>query len=280
MARGEVLGDPKFEALRRETALVAEHLGIGATAIGRAGHERTAMYAQAFFALSVGFERGAKIALTIESALSNDGRFLTGRELRAYGHDLTKLLADVATVAQARGCSDPVLPDGEIHRGIVATLTNFASNVSRYYNLEVLTESAQGAEDPIVEWHNEVTRLVVATHYTEQRRQADYARAAEIVIPADMYVSVAATTETREPIRALPRLASIVAEERAARPWERMYVLQLARFLTAVIGELGTLAQAEGLPVPYLDEYFYDFQLDDAVFRRRKTWLVEGGRGY
>jgi hypothetical protein len=54
-----------------------------------------------------------------------------------------------------------------------------------------------------------------------------------------------------------------------------MYVLQIARFLTHVIGEFGKLAQSRGLPVPYLYEYFYVFQLDDREFRNRKIWATE-----
>ncbi|MEA2308792.1 MAG: hypothetical protein QOI65_1078, partial [Thermoleophilaceae bacterium] len=41
------MSDPKWEALRRECATVAQHLGLGATSIGKARYEQTATYTQA-----------------------------------------------------------------------------------------------------------------------------------------------------------------------------------------------------------------------------------------
>ena len=55
--------DPTWLALAREAGLAAEHIGIGATALGRANYAQEAYYAQAFFALSVGFERAAKLEI-------------------------------------------------------------------------------------------------------------------------------------------------------------------------------------------------------------------------
>lgn len=260
-----------WEALRRECASVAQHLGIGATAIGRANYEQTAAYAQSFFALSIGFERAAKLALTLDSAVSNGGRFLDSRTLRSYGHRLDQLLRAVDGVARAGGIS-AVRPDTDIHQAIIATLTQFASNIGRYFNLEVLSESSESSDDPIAAWYTNVTRPVLKAHDTESRRARDEARVDAIAVPAASLISVIATAETGEPIRDLPDLMRRNAEATTARPWERMYILQIARFLTYVIGELGKRAQAVGLPVPYLDEFFYDFQLDDQDFRRLKNW--------
>ena len=90
-----------------------------------------------------------------------------------------------------------------------------------------------------------------------------------------MFVSIIASAETGEQIRTLPDLMQRKEEARVAHPWERMYVLQLARFVTRVIGELGGRAQSRGLPVPYLEEFFHGFQLEDREFRRRTIWTLE-----
>jgi hypothetical protein len=119
-------------ALSREASSVAQHLGIGATAIGRADFDRTASYAQAFFALSVGLERGAKLALTLDAAAST-GEFLTSGALRSFGHDLEQLILEVGRVALGRGI-DVAFPNSEIHRAIRQVLTCFASNVNRLWN--------------------------------------------------------------------------------------------------------------------------------------------------
>jgi hypothetical protein len=261
-------------ALRRECALVAEHLGLGATAIGDAGYERAASYAQAFFALSVGFERGAKLALTLDSVLSSR-EFLDAEALKRYGHRLDRLLQAVERLAASHGITDAALPDTPIHRAIVATLTDFAANVSRYYNLEILTPGSTAADDPIAAWYREVTQPVLVAHYSEARRRLDEEKADAFAVPASTYVFVDVTLETGEAIQNPRDLLLRAAEVRVSRPWERMYVLQLARFVTRVIGNLGGLAQQSGLPVPYLEEFFYMFQRDDRDFRTRKIWSIQ-----
>jgi len=48
-------------------------MGISATAIGKANYARLAYYAQAFFALTIGFERAGKLALVVDYAIQNGG---------------------------------------------------------------------------------------------------------------------------------------------------------------------------------------------------------------
>jgi hypothetical protein len=267
-------GERIWEALRREAGLTAEHLGVGATAVGRARYERTATYAQALFALSIGFERAAKLALTLDAAITT-GAFLDANAMRAFGHRLDRLMNAVEGVAGRYGL-DVARPAEEIHGAILAVLTGFASNVTRYYNLELLSAAGTAvAEDPIAAWHRTISIPVLEMHYTERQRSRDAGRAASIAVPADTLVSVLATSEDGAPIRDVGDVVLRGFAADAGKPWERMYVLQLARYVTAVIGEVTDAAQRERLPVPYLREYFYAFQLDDLDFRKRKIWTIE-----
>jgi hypothetical protein len=266
-----------FTALLRESGLIAEHLGIGATALGKASFgDAAAYYSQAFFALSVGIERGAKLALSINAALNKDGDFLSGEDLRTYGHNLDRLLQAVEEIAKERELSSQPRPDTEIHRGILATLTAFAMNVTRYYNLEVLAagDARDPSSDPLAMWHTLVTQPVLRAHYTEANRNRDQARALATGASAGPHASVRSIAETGAPISSLADLTMRSAEAQVARPWERMYVLQLCRFLGTVIEELGKHAQAEGLPVPFLREFFWIFRLSDRDFRVRKVWSI------
>jgi len=70
-------------ALAREAGLAAEHLAIGATALGKADFARHAHYAQAFFALSTGLERSTKLILVVDHAVENSGAFPPNRDVRA-----------------------------------------------------------------------------------------------------------------------------------------------------------------------------------------------------
>ena len=50
---------PVFQALAREAGLAAEHLAAGVTSLGKANYAHKGIYFQAFFDLSIGFERAA-----------------------------------------------------------------------------------------------------------------------------------------------------------------------------------------------------------------------------
>jgi hypothetical protein len=75
--------DVIYEALRRESDLVREQLGFGATAIGRARFESPGLYAPALFALSIGLKQGAELALTLDAAASE---LWSSAVLRVRGH--------------------------------------------------------------------------------------------------------------------------------------------------------------------------------------------------
>lgn len=260
-----------WEALRRESDLVREHLGFGATTIGRARFESPGLYAQAFFALSIGFERAAKLALTLNAAASESGRFLRSSDLRDYGHRLIDLFDAVEQAAIARQL-DGGRPRTDAHDAILRVLSDFASNVNRYYNLEILDQGSSGGRDPIMSWYEDVVRPILRMHDTEQRR-AQTERAVEaIAVPGSMAVSVIATSETGEMISGLPDLLRRSGEANAVEPWQRMYVLQLARYATSVISQLAELLQHTRPDIPFLHEFFDCFQLDDEDFRRLKVW--------
>jgi hypothetical protein len=246
-------------------------------ALGKADYAHPAYYSQAFFALSIGLERAAKLALSLNAAIETNGSFLSGQDLRVYGHDLDRLLQKVEAIAEDRRLKSAPRPATDIHSGIVTTLTAFAMNVTRYYNLEVLAvgHDRDRSEDPIAMWHRLVTRPVLADHYPDNTRRRDEARARFVGREADPHGVVRSLTENGQPIRSFEEAARQSAEASVARPWERMYVLQLCRFVGTVVEQLGAMAQAKRLPVPYLHEWFYIFRLSDRDFRTRKKWTLD-----
>src|SRR5262245_16310650 len=64
---------PIWHAVAREAALAAEHLGSGATILGKANYAHHAHYGQAFFDLTIGIERAAKLAFVVDYALDHGG---------------------------------------------------------------------------------------------------------------------------------------------------------------------------------------------------------------
>ena len=77
---------PEWHALGREAELSAEQIAQGVTALGKANHAQKGIYTQAFFGLSIGLERLAKLILLADHAISN-----SGAEGLVHPHDSTML---------------------------------------------------------------------------------------------------------------------------------------------------------------------------------------------
>ncbi|MGD0273084.1 MAG: hypothetical protein ABSB96_05085 [Gaiellaceae bacterium] len=268
-----------WQALAREAGLAAEHIAIGVTALGRANYAKHAYYQQAFFALSIGFERSSKIALSVDHALDNGGAFQDGQTLRAYGHDLRQLLSLLEEIASKRKLPAPAdqLPHSLIHDGVVDTLSDFAQNITRYYNLDLVAGDPRTStrDDPISTWYRRVTVPVLEAHYQQRYRERHEQNARQIQALLQGHAIVRHHAETREPIDSPYEASLQMVKTEFAKRWERMYVLQVARFVASVLADLGYEAQTQQLPdVPYLGDFFTIFRMDDAYFRSRKTWSI------
>ncbi|HET8956062.1 MAG TPA: hypothetical protein VFN18_10430 [Solirubrobacterales bacterium] len=266
-----------WQALANEAETAADHLAVGATALGRANYAERGYYSQSFFALSVGLERSCKLILMLDHAVS-EGDFPSEKKMRRFGHNLSELLDAADEVAGRLQQSDEArLPRSEVHQGIVTTLSNFATNVTRYYNLDVLTGASgvEGREDPIVEWIRRVTQPVLERHYTSRAERGHLENAAAMEAVAGPYMMVRFFTEDGILIDSPGAMSMRMAETEFARRWERMYVLQLARFVGSLLGDLGYLGTATH-EIPHLSEYFGIFRNSDRYFRERKTWSIRG----
>ncbi len=265
-----------WQALAREAALAAEHLAIGATAVGKANYAEHAYYAQMFFALTTGFERASKLALVINHALETGGEFLPSNTLRGYGHDLSALLDAVNGIA-ARRKMDTRLPTTEIHKGIINVLTKFADNITRYYNLDFVTghEKPEGEEDPVKSWFDLVTNPVLTKHKTQKQRDTVQHNAQLVDELVGTHAMVRYHAESGDELNTVYEASYQTGLTDLAKPHTRMYVMQLARFVGRVLSELGHVAHGAGLDtIPHLSEFFAVFNNDDKYFRNRKTWSI------
>jgi hypothetical protein len=271
--------NPEFQAISREAGIAAAHIGIGVTALGDANYAEDAYYGQAFFALSIGFERSAKLALVVDHALNNGGAFPSHKILKDFGHRLNDLLAKADNIAEMRTLTgDGRLPQGDIHKAIIAVLSKFAANVTRYYNLDFLTNAPSvAAEDAVSEWHREVTSRVLALHYPARVRARDEARASQMQSLMGGFSSVVHTSETGAAIRSVEAAALHGAATEYVKPWTRMYVLQIARFISELMFALTGVAYGQqAASIPHLSEFYAIYMNDDRYFRARKRWSIYG----
>ena len=92
---------PEWHAIGREAALVRHLVGSGATALGRANYaDNIGEYYTAFFGLSVGVERLAKLILVADYAISNGGQMPGQAVVRKFGHKLVELTDAADPVAE------------------------------------------------------------------------------------------------------------------------------------------------------------------------------------
>lgn len=266
----------KWRAIASEAALGAEHMAFGATVLGRANYAHHAYYQQAFFSLSVGFERTCKLALLVDYAVDNDGLFPEERAVRSYGHDLARLLSGVEDIATRRGL-DIRKPDDQLHRDIISILSNFATNVTRYYNIDVLVgrNATNAVDDPVATWHRKVTESILSRRHKGRRRERDEMNAQIIEGLTSSFMLVHHQSETGDPIDSPYAGAIATSEFKFSKPWERMYTLQIARFVGRVMSKLGHIAQTKQVAeIPYLSDFFAIFNNKDSYFRSRRTWSI------
>src|SRR5216683_4806944 len=132
---------PEHLAMNREARLSAALIANGATLLGRASYWQQTLYLQAFYGLSIGFERAAKLAYMADFAIEHGGVFPSNDKLKnELGHNLITLFDHVQKIGQKRGNRGKYSqrPANEIHTAIVCILSDFA-RTSRYYNLDFLT---------------------------------------------------------------------------------------------------------------------------------------------
>lgn len=268
-----------WKALAREAGIAAEHIAIGVTALGKANYAQDAYYAQAFFALSTGFERATKLALVVDHAIDHKGNFPRQKMIRKYGHDLRTLLDQVAMIARRRHPSDALfgIPNTEIHNGIVSTLSDFAMNVTRYYNLDLVTgdNRVDPQNDPVRTWFERVTIPVISRHYRPHIRKRHEQNATLVSQMIEDHSTVHHHSELGDEIDSIYRAAIQTSVTEFSANYERMYVMQIARFIGIILCDMNNHDRSYPLQsLPEFHDFFGIYRNPDSYFRQRKTWSI------
>ena len=274
--------------ISREAEFAAEILGVGVTALNKADYTRTAHYAQMFFCLSIGLERAAKLTLCLEQ-LALNGKLPNNNTIRQHGHELEILLREVERVGET------LLPDVEnytrlpnspITDNIVRILSDFGTNVTRYYNLDTISRSVRrDAYDPVAAWYKDVTMLVLRNHVTERQLAKIEMIVHDMGVRMEEITLVNLLSEDLEPVTDVFTLLERIGLYKLSKPNERMYVLQICRFIATVIVGVTYVAQKQlnlassncgekSTDLPFMREIFGLFLCDDSYFRRTKTWTI------
>lgn len=268
---------PVWIALAREAGIAGSTLASGATLLRKANAAYHGMYNEAFFNLSIGLERLAKLIFIVEHAVQHNGKFPDDETLRRhYGHDLERLLAYTNCLSQEylKGHEFGDIPDTDIHKAIVGVLSDFARS-TRYYNLDLLTQSnAAGKTEPLVAWYQRVGEPILGKHYSPRQRARDAETALILEMVMGEFTLVRRTREDGMPIEGVHAAALSEAQTEVVAKYSQLYVLQIIRHLVSLLWQVERAAHAQALEIPSLHEFFVVFYNRDEYFKGRRTYSV------
>ena len=279
MSRPDPFTIPEWKALHREASLVSQILGSGATALGRASYgSGFGEYYTAFFGLSIGIERLAKLILVADYALDNGGALPRQTVVRNYGHRLKDLISKVDQIATRRGISVPyLLPSNPICAAVIDCLDAF-SNASkvRYANFEAIgNPNFNAADEPVNKWWTEVVEPILDKHYRGKRAEDGVKRRAAITNAMIGDITfVLHTNETGAAMSDLLTASERTGQTKSAQKYGRFYTLSVVRWLAHIFDEMthkaGYLPGLESLFGHY--ELFQTYTIDNDLLLTRKVW--------
>lgn len=265
---------PTFNALLREAQFTKEMLGTGATQIRRANYATKGIYFQSFTSLSTGLERIGKLCLMLDHFIETGGEFPTLKEMKhQIGHKLELLYERSQEVIRKRSIQLRMTRDlsDPVHLAIMRVLHDFAEG-DRYSNINVLV-GENSSTDPVSRWFDEVDLPLYTSRVLQRKKDLIEHNArvgAQLMGALSM---VRHTAETGEMTLDFEEGSRRTGMWEAVAPYRQLAVLQIIRYWTELIGELGYAAQAlPGEDIPYFGEIFAMFYNDDSYLRSRKTW--------
>lgn len=279
MSRADPFTIPEWKALHREASLVSQIIGSGATALGRASYgSGFGEYYTAFFGLSIGIERLAKLILVADYALDNRGALPGQSVVRKFGHRLKDLIAKVDEIATKRNIFVPhLLPTDPICAAVVDCLDMFSdASKGRYANFEAIGNPAfDPANEPVSQWWTKVVEPILDKHYRGKLAEAGVKQRASIIdaMMGDI-TAVLHTNETGGVMSDLTTASERTGQTKWAQKYGRFYTLSVVRWLAYIFDEMThTAGYQPGLTSLFGHyEFFQNYKAEDKFLLTRKVW--------
>jgi hypothetical protein len=279
MSRPDPFTLPEWKALHREASLVSQIIGSGATALGRASYgSGFGEYYTAFFGLSIGIERLAKLILVADYAIDNGGALPGQSVVRKYGHQIKALVDNVDQIAKKRNISVPYLePTDSICAAIINCLDAFSdASKGRYANFEAIgNPDFNAAGEPVNKWWSEVVEPILDQHYRGKKAELGVRQRVAFIDAMIGEVSmVLFTDETGNTMSDVSTASERTGQTRWAQKYGRFYTLSVVRWLSKIFSALiYDAAYRKGIDSLFgHDEFFATYILSDDFLLTRKIW--------
>ena len=264
-----------FLAFLEEAQFTKEILAIGVTQLHKANYAAKGIYYQTFTCLSTGIERLEKLCLVLEHYVQNQGVLPSEKYIRAYGHKIPDLYTACREVANRQKIEFHFRyeMDEKIHQAIIDLLGSFAETSGRYSYLNILLGKEDKSNDCIEQWFNNVDMPLYNKQVSHRRKSGIESRASIIGNVINQVAITSYITEDKIEVRNAIDASQRTGIWEAVAPYRQLYVLQIIRYLTELLRELGYKAMAiRSEDIPHFGEIFAIFYNDNAYFRSRKTW--------
>lgn len=228
---------PVFFRLQQEAYIFQSCLATGLREARDANLAEKGRYFTAFFQLSIGAERLAKLDLILDHMASNGLAPPGEAAIKSFGHDITSLYRSAEAVVVRRGYSfagdfTPSATGGKL----LAFLSDFARS-TRYANMDALASGKAALADPLAEWKALLTS-VIESELSPDKRDDIERMAAEFEEEMGDGVVVVAHDLDATPFKVSSYMAQSNLQAIGARflVW---HLVELLRPLRALLWELG-----------------------------------------
>ncbi len=274
-----LIENKEWLSIRKECRLARELLGSGINSLRSANYaDGEGHYYNAFFGLSIGLERLAKLILITDHIIQNDGVLPPPQTTRNYGHKLTNLLKRVNDISIERGLelTCPCLGNN-ISIKIVSCLHSFATaGEGRYFNFSSLfNPNFEPDLEPIKKWWQDVAEFILAEHYFDREiKMSDNTRNVLELMEKDH--SLFYTNE----------VGKIMGDRNEILEWDRrtqivqqfgcFHTLTIVRWMACVFIEISknNIEQQNNILFEH-SKYFIGFIQSDEHLKITKHWPVE-----
>lgn len=248
----------KEQLLANEAHLTRSMLISGLNSLRRANIILKGEYYQAFFSLSIGFERMLKIIYIREYQSKYEGLFPSGNELKKLSHNLVELW-DYIDMDKLEG----------IHKDILQFLDSFAG-YARYYNLDIIMDKDgknKECGDVLKNWAS-IQRNILNASGKESNLSTNQCQFAKIM--DGTCVTLMHNLEGEE----LSSVSRLMEEEKNSdiiQGYSVQYIFEIIKIMYYRIDKI----EKVDYRMPVLTEFF-DFFIDywkPYQIRNKKNWL-------
>jgi len=252
----------QISLLTKEGYIASTSIGYGLNALSKAGIYAQGEYYQAFFQLSIGFERLMKLII-IQYYRGTNKSFPSNNILKSYGHDLLGLYE---TIGRFDSSDQSVIVPETSYR-ILVFLSEFAK-ITRYYNLDTLT-GRQQRRNPLEEW-SEIQEEISTIHTQKRKIKSEINEHLLAGILDDIGISMV-FNEKNELIRSPGDLLKKASYHKHVQKYSVYYTYQLIHKLAKTLDK----TESQYGLFPYLWEFFTYFLggLSKAEIRNKKNWI-------